>query len=406
MITCYLDSQDYSTLTDTKTLTADRVQIREALISFAREQKVQFVFSAAAVCEAVAVSPEATRLAELKAELLSDLCGANALISFDRLLHAEVAALAEQRDPPRDMLDPCGNWFPDIPVVETCETPWHKMRQLAEDELNAKGLSRQQRRAAVRTLIKNGKPRSAFKSQLEKQNPSAFAGEIIKQYPMKTEYAEMMARYALGRATEKEFTEALLGSLRDPRWMMKWFTTNHSMSSPIADIVRKPGRELGEFIRKLVDISNQWASTLRESGLDSDPIGRRGEISRRWMETQGGQLVNLVRSVANAENLTLGPITPEDVDKRCPGISATVRALYSSAWENVAGSRKEEPSDSQPVDALHAMYAPYVRVFRADRFMAPHIQKQVNRHGTIVVSRLAQLVGVLESEIQRNASDI
>lgn len=211
MITCYLDSQDYSTLTDTKTLTADRIQVREALLSFAQERKVQFVFSAAAVCEAVAVSPEATHLAELKAELLGDLCGANALVSFDRLIHAEVVALAEQRDPPHDMLDPYGNWFPEIPIVETCETPWQKMRQLVEDELDAKGLSRQERRAAVRKLIKNGKPRSAFKSQLEKQNPSTFAGEIIKQYPMKAEYADMMARYSLGRATEKEFTEALLG---------------------------------------------------------------------------------------------------------------------------------------------------------------------------------------------------
>lgn len=406
MITCYLDSQDYSTLTDTKTLSADRIQVREALLSFAQKRKVQFVFSAAAVCEAVAVSPEATRLAELKAEFLGDLCGANALVSFDRLLHGEVVALAEQRDPPHDMLDPYGNWFPDIPIIETCETPWQKMRQLAEDELDAKGLSRQQRRAAVRKLIKNGKPRNVLKSQLEKQNPSTLAEEIIKQYPMKAEYAEMMARYGLGRATEKDFTEALMGSLRDPRWMMKWFATNHAMSSPIADIVRKPGRELGESIRKLVEISIQRASALRENGLDSDPTGRFGEISCRWIEMQGRQLVTLVQSAASARNIILGAITPEDVDRYCPGISATVRALYSSAWENVAGSRKEEPSDSQPVDALHAMYAPYVRVFRADRFMAPHIQKQVNRYGTIVVPRLAQLVGVLESEAQRNTSNL
>lgn len=215
-----------------------------------------------------------------------------------------------------------------------------------------------------------------------------------------------MARYGLGLATEKDFTEALMGSLRDPRWMMKWFATNHAMSSPIAEIVRKPGRELGEYIRKLVEISIQRASALRENGLDSDPTRRFGEISCRWMEMQGRQLVTLVQNAASARNIILGAITPEDVDRYCPGISATVRALYSSAWENVAGSRKEEPSDSQPVDALHAMYAPYVRVFRADKFMAPHIQKQVNRYGTIVVPRLTQLVGVLESEAQRNTSNL
>lgn len=402
MITCYLDSQDYSTLTDTKTLTADRIKIRETLLCFARERKVKFVFSAAAICEAVAISPEASRLAELKAQLLSDLCGTNALVSFDRLLNAEVKALAEQRVPPLDMLDPSGNWFPKISIAEPYETPWQMMRQYAEEELHTMGLPRQQRRAAVRTLIKNGKPRSAFKSQLEKQNPGEFVGEIIKKYPMKVEYAEVMARYGLGRATEREFTEALLGSLRDPCWMMKWFTSNHAISSPIADIVRKPGRELGENLRKLVDVSIQWALTLRENGLDSDPTSQRGEISRLWMEMQDKQLVRLACIAADAQNITLDSITSEYVVKYCPGISTTVRALYSSGWENVAGSRKEKPSDSQPVDALHAMYAPYVRVFRADRFMAPHIQKYVNQYGTIVVPRLAQLVNVLEKEIQRN----
>lgn len=396
MITCYLDSQDYSTLTDPRTLTADHMEVRAALIKLARECKVQFVFSAAAVCEAVAVSPDASRLAELRAELLSDLCGTNALIYFDRLWLAEVAALAERRDPPLDMLDPSGNWFPEI--VETHDNPWQRMRELAEDDFATRGLSRQQRRAEARKLIKSGKPRAAFKSHMDMQNPGALADEFAKQYPMKPEYAEMMARYGLGRATEKEFMEALAGSLRDPRWMMKWFTTNHAMSSPVADMVRKPGRELGENMRKLADASIQWASVLREAEMDSDPTGRRGEVTCRWMEMVGRQLVSIVQGTADTHNIILGTITPEDVDKYCPGISATVRALYSSVWDNVTGARKEKPSDSQPVDALHAMYAPYVRVFRSDRFMGPHIQRQVSRHGTIVVPRLTHLVDLLEKE--------
>lgn len=406
MITCYLDSQDYSTLTDAKTLTADRIHIRKALLDFARERKVRFVFSAAAVSEAVAITPESTHLAELKAELLGDLCGTNALISFDRLLHAEVLALARQGDPPRNMLDPNGNWFPEIPAAKKNEMPWQQIRELAESDLEGKGLSRQQRRAAVRKVIKHDEPRGAFLSHLEKQSPSTFAEEIIKQYPMKDEYAEVMARYGLGRATEKEFREAFLASLRDPRWMMKWFATNHALSSPIADIVRKPGRELGQGLRNIIDVSIRWASGLKVSCLDLDPTGRNGEIARRWMEMQGGQLLSLLRRAADTHNILLADVTPEDIDKHCPGISTTVRALYSSAWENIAGSRKEAPSNSQPVDALHAMYAPYVRVFRTDKFMAPHIQKQVNRYGTVVVPRLTQLVGVLEREIQRDASSL
>lgn len=404
MITCYLDSQDYSTLTDTRTLTPERIEIREALRALAQEGKVQFVFSAAAVCEVLPISADVTRLAELKADLLGDLCGANALVSFDRLLRAEAVALSERRGPPNDMLDPNGNWFPDIPIKEECCTPWEEMRQRAEQDLDTMGLPRQQRRAAVRKLIKYGKPRGLFKSQIEKQNSATLANEFAKQYPMKPEHAEMMVRYGLGRATEKEFNDAVLGSLRDPRWMMRWFATNHALSIPLTDMVRKPGRDLGGLLRELVAIANRGAMILRTNGWDTDPTGRGGEISHRWMKMQGNQLVALMQRAVEANNLAYRATTPDDVDKYCPGVSTAVRSLYSSAWENVAGSRQEEPSDSQPVDALHALYAPYVRVFRADRFMAPHVQKQVSRFGTIVVPRLAQLVGTLESEIKRNSS--
>jgi hypothetical protein len=400
MITCYLDSQDYSTLTDPKTLNPERLELRKALTDFARDGRVRFVFSAAAVCEAVAISPEASHLAELKAELLSDLCGANALVSIDRLVAAETKALAD-RHPPPDMLDQSGNWFPEIGMLEAPEPPWERVRRIAEDELHSMGLSRQQRRAAARKLIKNGEPRGTFKRQMEQQSADAFLAEILKQYPMKPEYAEVMVNYTLGRATEVDFANALQGSLRDPRWMMKWFTTNHAMSSPIADIVRKPGRELGAGIRKIIDATNTWAALLKKTGSDHNPTGKHGELSRRWQELQDQQLINIVQRAAIEHNLSLGSFTAADIDKYCPGISAMVRALYSSAWENIAGSRKEEPSDSQPVDALHAMYAPYVRVFRADRFMTPHIQKHVKHRETIVVSKLNNLVDVLAAEVRR-----
>lgn len=399
MITCYLDSQDYSALTDSKLTAPDRLKIREALLHFARSKQVRFAFSAAAVCEAVALTPDAARLAESKAELLSDLCGSNALISFDRLVVAEVDALARRSGRPLDMFDPRGRWFPDIPVDPGPQEHWKKMRSLAEEEMGAMGLSRQQRRAKARALIKNGKPRSGLKTYLDGQDPMAFAAELLKQYPMRADYAEVMGRYALGRATEAEFTDALMNSLSDPRWMMKWFTTQHSISSPIADMVRRPGRELGQAMRSLADISKRWAVTLRNAGLDNDPTGKNGEIAVRWQEMEERQLVDLTQRVADAEGVALGSYTAADVEVHCPGIAAGVKSLYSSVWANVGGGRKEEASDSQPVDALHAFYAPYVRVFRADRFMAPHIQKQVKRAGTIVVPRLSQLLDTLKEQL-------
>ena len=399
MITCYLDSQDYSALTDPKLGTPDRREIAEALLHFARSKQVRFAFSAAAVCEAVALTPDAAHLAELKADLLSDLCGSNALVSFDRLVGAEVEALSLRSDRPGDMLDPQGRWFPDISVDESPQGPWQKMGVLAEEEMSAMGMSRQQRRAKTRALIKNGKPRTWLKAHLDWQDPTVYAAELLKKYPMRADYAEIMGRYALGRATEKEFTDALMNSLSDPRWMMKWFTTQHAMSSPIAEMVRKPGRELGQAMRALASSSNQWAATMRDVGLDDDPTGKNGEIAFRWQEMEKRQLVDLAQRIATAKRVDLGHYVATDVETYCPGIAAGVKSLYSSVWANVGGGRKEEASDSQPVDALHALYAPYVQIFRADRFMAPHIQKQVTNAGTIVVPRLSQLVNTLKKQL-------
>lgn len=400
MITCYLDSQDYSTLTDPRTSTTVHKDIRSALVRLARANEVRFVYSAAAVCEAVPTSPDTVDLAELKAELLSELCGRNAFVSFDRLIAAEVSALAERRAAPLDMLDLNGNWFPEISAPRNPTNLMAEMQQRAEAELATMGGSRQQRRALLRTLIKNGKPRGALRSQMDSLSPDTFAAEILKGFTMKPEYAETMARYVLGRATETEFSEALRGSLRDPHWMMKWFATNHALATPLAEIVRKPGRELGESMRRLADTATRWASALRDSEPDVDPTRGGGDVHRRWLDTVNRQLVSVVERIAGNTRTNLGVVTAEDVDRYCPGWSTAVRALFSSVWDNVNGARGEQTSDSQPVDALHALYAPYVRVFRADRFMAPHIRRQVGRHGTVVVSRLAQLVDVLETEVR------
>jgi hypothetical protein len=371
------------------------------LLSLRSKEKYNSYFRQHRFQKIVAISPDAVHLAELKAEFLVELCDTNALISFDRLIQKELEDLLERKKSQHNMIDPYGNWFPDITNIESDKSPLLEICQRAENDLNEMKLPREQRRAALRRIKKNSKPNSQLKSFLAEQNSKLLAEEFIKLYPMKLEHADIIAKYGLGRATEAEFNNALIDSLRDPRWMMKWFVVNHELSSPVADMVRKPGRELGELMRKFISVSSQHASFLKKHSLDLDPTGKQGEIYQRWQETKDGQLVELMRRVANGQNILWAHTSPSDIDEYCPGVSTMIRSLFSSVWENIGGSRKEVPSDSQPVDALHSLYAPYVTVFRADRFMSPHIQKQVDRHGTIIVSRLTQLPEILRVEIQK-----
>lgn len=407
-LTVYLDSQDYSTLTDPKQLTPGLRATRDNLLAFATSGTVRFLFSSVVICEATPLTPESTSLSEMKAEFLSELCGSNALVSFDRLISMEIEVLLGKTVNSVNAIDPQGNWFPDIGPLDEEGNVWERMQGMVDDDLKLKGISRQQRRAMSRKLVKNNQPRAVLRSMLDRQDSQSTAVALIEKYPMRPECADVMAQYAMGRASEAQFRQALIESLRDPRWMMRWFSNDHSMASPIAEIIRRPGRELGELMRILVKASLDYIAALmvwHSSG--QNPAGRHGEVAKKWAEFQDRQLISIVSRLSEDWfHSHLTNFTTSQVMACCFGLSTTLGSLFSSAWENVGGGRKESPSDSQFVDALHAIYAPYVDIFRADRFMAPHIQKQVAAHGTTVVARLPQLVDVIEKRLSQNAERV
>lgn len=405
MITVYLDSLDYSTLTDKKQLTPELNAVRDSLLAYSRSRLVRFVFSGVIVCEAVPLTPDSVTLAAQKADFLGDLCGENALVSLDKLILREMAVLLGKAGPSVDAVDPEGNWFSEMGPPDKEGDVWQRMEFLLNKDLKLNGMTRQQRRAMSRKLVKNGRLRSEFQALLDQQDVREISASFVTQYPMRPEHANLMSEYALGRASEEQFMEALIGSLRDPRWMMRWFATNHSLASPIADIVRKPGREFGELLRTLVKVSLDYANKLIAlNPAGHNPSGRHGEMSKEWADFQDRQILNITRTLSSRWcNIEIDDVNIEDVNASCRGLVTALRSLYSSVWENVGGSRKEAPSDSQFVDVLHAMYAPYVDVFRADRFMSPHIERQVTRKdGTTVVAKLQQLPEAIEKRLSKS----
>lgn len=400
MLTCYLDSQDYSILTDPKKLNSGLEKIRSKLLEFSSSREVKFVFSIASVSEIVATSENATGLALKRAELLSKLCGSNALISIDRLLNLELQNLYKRAGPSEHVIDPQGNWFPNISEIIDENSSSDIVEEVVNQELNQPGLSRKERRAKEGKLLRNGKPRAKLIKRIDEMRSKATAKALIEQFPMKPEFADVITRYCAGRATEHEFREAFLSTLRDITYMMQWFTTNFALSSPIAEIVRDPGRELGIKFRQIIEKIICRADELKVNRVDVNPTGRGGLISDHWSEAIDFHLVSVINLAARENNIQLDNIDVQLIEKYCPGAATYIKALFRSAWANIGGGRNKLFEDSQPVDTLHAMYAPYVKVFRADRFMSPHIQAQVKHRGIIVVPKLEELVDVLEKERQ------
>ena len=92
--------------------------------------------------------------------------------------------------------------------------------------------------------------------------------------------------------------------------------------------------------------------------------------------------------------------TASQIDATCPGLSVAARSLCWAWWTSTTKApRKPEASDFP--DAMHAVYAPYVDIFRADGFMAPHITKQARNYPVSIVPKLSQIKQIILRRLEQ-----
>jgi hypothetical protein len=395
-ITVYLDSNDYSVLSDPRRKTEFLDHTRLAFLNFAASGLVRFVFSGAHLSEMAPLDAKYARAATTRADLLVDLCGRHAFISFDRLIALELARLARPESPPVHALTNDGTWFPDLEGIVS-PVQWADIAREIDQAIKKQGLNRSQRRTVKRQLFKSNQPLEKTRKWLDQQADAADFSDILSLYPMRPEDAKVVGRYVLGKATAKEADDALLESLRDPRWMMRWFAAHHDQLTPVTEWLRGPSRDMTARMREIA----ARAKDLHRYEETRGPDARASLLSaNRWRVAQNELLVNIATSlIEKLHPGTSASVTVEQVDVHCPGLSTAIRSLHSSIGDAI-GAEPRTPQESDFVDAIHALYAPYVTVFRADRYMAPHIRKQVAHRGTLVVPRLEELPSLLHSLIQ------
>jgi len=213
---------------------------------------------------------------------------------------------------------------------------------------------------------------------------------------MRPQDARVLARYAVGDVDAAEAQKAFLESLRDPRWMMAWFRNNHGKLTPFIEWTRKPAASMIASLDEMI----KHAALLRAGdALNGTAVADDLLSSTRWKSWQDELLVSIASRMSEIlVSKNLPSLQAAAIDKACPGLSVGVRSLQS-AWWSVTSAKPRRPKLSDFPDALHAIYAPYVDIFRADSFMAPHIRIQVRRFGTVVVPKLAELLPAIDTAL-------
>lgn len=391
-IRIYLDSSDYSVLSDPRRCTGTFASILHQLRSIRDEGLATFHFSGILLSEMAPLDPEFTDAAQRRADLLVELCGQNCLISQDRLFAGELRFAGQDTDDPPSIYSSSGEWYPEG-IAEISPIGAVAMATNIKEAISDFGLGRKARREAERKALKGGKPRPAVQSSLIANARAGSLDEILQIYPMRPDDARILGRFVVGDATAAQAAAAFEGSLRDPRWMMQWFERHHSKLSHFIEWTRGPAASM---ILNLNDLA-EHAATLRRMDLERGTSMAASILSSKGWSTQQDELLlrvskRICKELLGFDNPNL---SPKLIDEKCAGISVGIRSLHSAWWTTTSKTPRPAKLSDFP-DALHAMYAPYVDIFRADSFMAPYIDKNASRFGTTTIGKLVDLPNAIQ----------
>lgn len=378
----YLDSSDYSRLGDPKR-NSDTEELRKKLLVLAASKQKMFVFSAAHISEMAPTQSDYADWSTARTQILETLCKRNALISFDKIITKELSNLALRTLRQINPIDTNGTWFPDISEIMA---PLHELQVSEQIKTTAheNNFNRNQRRLLEKTLQRKGKIRKNVESKIGQIDME----EILNKYPMLPKNAFVLKNYLLGKTTRQKADEAFLESLRDPAWMMRWFTDHHDRLGAIGDWVRGPATRMVELVSETliptVMIGHQGSEAERKATVSLIS-------NENWQKEQDKFLLTITNNLTN-QLLAKGEkyTNVSEIDFYCPGLSTCLRVIHDSLRNSLTPSpRKIKSSDF--VDAIHSIYLPYVTHFSTDRYMIPIMSKHAEKHKTHLLSGLASV---------------
>ncbi len=369
---------------------------REALIRYVIQGDIRCVFSQAHLVEMAPLDRSRAELAVQKVDLLVSLCGCFALPSLDRLISGELMALREERPRIHDVITDDGKWYPPIDdIIANAGTKLFTPEEISDAIAQHAG-NRAERRAAQKKLLKNGVSSPVRLPKLKAEDLDDAVLEVQKTYPMRNEDARTLARYMRGQASGTDAQRAFESSLRDPRFMMRWFASENTDVTQFTSWLRDPSLKM----KAVVENFAAAAKRIRELPEDqrSHVMPKTILAKNEWDSSADALTAKIAQLLADKFLPPPTLLQLEQLHQTCAGLSTMLRTFLDAAWASTT-EQPRAPSASDLGDSYHAMYSPYVDIFRPDSFMAPHIARHATRFGTQVVPKLRQLVPVIEARI-------
>lgn len=380
MLSLYLDSSDYSDLTNTKLLDKDPIlsetlaYIRAAVVS----KKIRVFFSSVHISEMLPLNSESVFLAKKKLALLRELCGSNALQSIVDIGKAEVRALNAGGIPPASIVDPRGRWLP------THEFSMSDCTTKANQKLRERGASRELRRKALPDLVR-----------MYRESNAAKVAELLES-----------GQITCPPGLEQKFISAAREHITWPQLNAAYYDALNDFDSLASSIDNAPdfAASLRKIVRAASESNGRASRAMAERvSLLPETEGEKRLGWRKWEEVIVREIV--ATHFEKSGTVPAREFTFDEIKTACPGIHSMVVTDWRFLAQAYFGGNQKGLSDSVYADTLHAMYAPYVDVFRADSEMADHVRTAVEGRGTSVVGKLRKLVAELKLRLEQSENN-
>ena len=404
----YLDSSDFSVLSDPRRLDASTTRLRDLLLEYSGTSLVQFRFSIVHVSEVAPVTDDVQEAAERRAAFIFKLCGSNALVTTQEIQEAELQQVSG--------FSPLSNgrWYPALEDLLP-ESLMSEFKSMVTEELRAKGMTRAERRQKQREIFKLSRLTQTARHAVA-ESLSTSGSNFLSQLPFESHELGAVKSYFSGGPGRAAASTACHRVLANPIWIMAALATQSEGMKSLTDWIRLGGSsfvsDLSDGIEKAREFSLmriQQESTLRASllninaldqGVDIDEQLLRHKqsvdnlIKRTTAEREHKLLLSLLERYGNADEYKL--FTVDQLRAVFPGLATAVAAgvhVFNKALET---PHKDTLIPSDFGDVMHAFYAPYVDIYRTDRFMADGLKKSLRLTKTLVSPKLSDLPALIK----------
>lgn len=389
-IQVYLDSSDYSVLSDPKKAADAEVQDTLAYLRDAtRSGLIEVRHSIIHITEACHRDASSKPLAAARARLIAELSGSKVMCHFTDIVAGEVVAALRAVRSGSAALDDSGRWFPRMPKLG------REIRQAVEEGMqegaSSVGYNRKSRRTAQSLLGSRERPGRARKDSFADRHALS---ALCERYGMSERFVRerLLARLADARTSDADLAALVEQELFEPERFIAHYLDRLEKDRRVRDAVRSLGQRMIDGVENLRAALNRLQQATPAATVM--PIAEaRAHVRRALTGFRRAMVEAAVR--AHSGDVDVDEVFAQYAEfprDRFPGVDAL--ALFVEDWLLATGGgakHSREPLRSDAGDLLHAFYVPYVDVWRGDRHTSNVARPIAARHGTVVAASLRDL---------------